>query len=337
MLFMLTSPIIRLMNKRTKKALFLRLVVLSVILFVAAGSMFAAFLADHILRVRSAEQFETTANVFLDTVVDRMENHTDLLYSGRSYVVNTPGATQESWDRFFRDKEAFSRHKGISTIAYLETFDESGKAGYLQRMRSQPHFGGDSFAIKPEGTRDRYVVVNFASSDNDINQSFGFDLYASQNRRDALDQSVATGRPRATEPYKLATGYPGMSLFLPVYKHDALIGFALVSFRTDDLMKNLQSEADPQLRYKITDITDSNSPKPLYGSPNWSEDMPLKRRDTVNIAGRTWEITSAGMNSYGNSRLYQLIPFLILAVGILVSVPLFIAFFVFAKADDTTS
>jgi len=313
LLFMLTSPIIRLMNKRTKKALFLRLVVLSVILFVAAGSMFAAFLADHILRVRSAEQFETTANVFLDTVVDRMENHTDLLYSGRSYVVNTPGATQESWDRFFRDKEAFSRHKGISTIAYLETFDESGKAGYLQRMRSQPHFGGDSFAIKPEGTRDRYVVVNFASSDNDINQSFGFDLYASQNRRDALDQSVATGRPRATEPYKL------------------------VSFRTDDLMKNLQSEADPQLRYKITDITDSNSPKPLYGSPNWSEDMPLKRRDTVNIAGRTWEITSAGMNSYGNSRLYQLIPFLILAVGILVSVPLFIAFFVFAKADDTTS
>lgn len=314
------------MNRNTKRSALLRLMSLCAIALIAMGSILGAVVADRALKARAAKDFEKSVSAINKDLSQHIDNYSNLLYMGRAFISNSNEVTQNEWDNYFREQQVFTRYEGISTVTFLRYFDESNKAAFLAKMRAQEYFGGASFAIRPEGVRPHYAVAELVSTENNVRGSFGLDTYTNPVPKQAMDKAAATGRIQATPPFVLGTGVQGFAAYLPVYKDNTMQGFGLISFRTDDLVKSLFKDFDTNLRYKIIDTTDQNKPEPMFSSPTWQEEMPLKRSDTLNFGGRTWEVTFATTNDYSNSFLYPLVPLMILALGILVSVPLLAAF-----------
>ncbi len=314
------------MNKIARSSLLLRLSALGALVFILACSAGAALFADRAVTQLSSKRFDQTVSALNTHVMERMEQYSNLLYGGRSYILNSKTIDQPAWDRFFRDQAAFQNYPGVSTISYLQYFDNAQKDAFLATMRAQPYFGGSAFSIRPEGTRDQYAVIRLVASNNaDVKRTFGFDVFSSAPQRRAMELTAQTGRPQATEPYALASGFGGFAVFLPVYKNGRLDGFGLLSFRTADFIKALFGEDYPSfdgLRYKITDTTDPDQPRLLYASPGAAGAKQIQRADTVSVLGRTWQLTFMADQNYNVSWLAQMVPSLVLTLGVLVSLPL---------------
>lgn len=322
------------MNKNTRKSALLRIVTFCAIALIAFGGIAFAIIADQALKKRANITFEKTAAETASRLSERMENYSDLLYSGRAFLTNSNEVTQTEWDSYFKEQQVFKRYDGVSSVVFLRWLSEANRPAFLAKMRSQPFFGGASYNLRPVGVREHYAPAELSSSENNVQSSFGIDPYAEAAQKAAMDQAVTTGRPEASEPFVFGTGVPGFTMYLPVYKQGVLQGFVMTSFRTDDFIKALFGDETRDLRYKLTDITNKTEPKALYKSGNWQDKMPLERSDAMNVGGRTWQITLATTNAEGNGFLYPLVPLLVLAVGALVTIPLFGAFFIFSKRED---
>lgn len=307
------------MNKSTRHILFLRLALWGSLVIIGASTLGTAIHAERKVQQMSVNRFDKAVDMQQTHILERMERYADLLYSGRAFLVADANVSQKAWETFMREQDAFERYTGISSITYLKLFGNDEKQAFLQQMRAQPFFGGESFAIRPEGTREKYAVVQFVSSDNDVSSSFGFDVYSGAERRQAMDLAVETALPQATPPYELATGFQGFAVFLPVYRAGNLDGFSLLSFRVDDFVSTLLNGDEPGLNYKITDISDENEPQVLHRSDNWQDEADgLKRSDALDVLGRQWEITFAASNRSNISWQMRILPGAVLAVGTLV-------------------
>ena len=314
------------MSRLAKIIALLRLTTLSVILFIMGGAIGAALYVDGNVQQLSAERFNQTANRLDTHILERMGNYADLLYSSRSYVVSTTQVTQEQWNAFFRNQSAFDRHPGISTVSYLRFFDTAQKPAFLRSMQAQPYFGGKKFAIRPAGTRDHYAVIQYVSTNNNVKGTFGIDSYAGKSQKQAMDLAVKTGMPQATEPFVLGSGLKGFAIFLPAYTNDAVDGFSMISFRTEDFVKALFKHPEPDIRYRITDISNPNAPQMLHHSTNWQDGLDLERKDTIDVMGRQWEVTFAANSRYNVSMHARILPLLVVLLGILLIAPVLIAF-----------
>lgn len=320
------------MRKSVRFAIFLRLTTLSIVVFILIWSIFASMFMDRTIRGLSSERLNLKADDLSHHINMRMENHSYALYGSRAFILNAGNVTQEQWDGFFRDQQTLERFPSISTISYLRFFDHSEREEVLRQMRAQPQFG-PGLSIHPEGKRDKYALAQLTVSNNDVRGGFGTDVYAGKNQKQAMDRAAQTGKPTATPPYMLATGFEGFAVFLPVYSGSAVDGFTLLSFRSDDFIKALFEEETPDIRYRITDVTDPASKKVLHQTANWRNKDQLERTDNLDILGRQWQITYAADTDYAVSRITYIIPPLVIAVGILISTPLLIAFRVSGRPE----
>ncbi|HTE22809.1 MAG TPA: CHASE domain-containing protein [Candidatus Limnocylindria bacterium] len=314
------------MSRLARIIALLRLTTLSVILFIMSSAIGAALYVNGNVQQLSGERFNQTVDRLDTHILERMGNYADLLYSSRSYAVSTTQVTQEQWNAFFRNQSTFDRHPGISTVSYLRFFNNAQKSDFLRQMQAQPYFGGKKFAIRPAGTRDRYAVIQYVSTNNDVKGTFGIDSYAGRPQRQAMDTAVGTGLPQATELFTLGSGKKGFAIFLPAYKNDAVDGFSMISFRTEDFIKALFTYPEPHMRYKIADVSDRSAPQVLHHSANWQDGLDLERKDTIDIMGRQWEVTFAADSSYNVSMHARILPVLIVLVGVLLIAPVLIAF-----------
>lgn len=266
-------------------------------------------------------------------VTERMENYTDLLYSGRAFLTNSVEVTQDEWDMFYREQSAFSRYKGVSSISFIERFKASEKPAFEQKMRAKREFGGAAYAIKPAGNRTEYAAASLASSVNDISGGVGTDMLSTADRKAALDAATKLGTPQATQPMTLATGSQGFSVALRTKLADGTQGYVLEAFRTNELMESLISHEEESVAFKIVDVTDKQ-PIILLQSRDWNEGADLKQSVKMQMAGRMWEITYASDPNYDYELAHAVVPMAIIFNGITFSALLLLAFHVFLRTHE---
>jgi CHASE1-domain containing sensor protein len=327
------------MNRRSKTGKskkLLTIVGVCIILLLGAGTCAATLAAKTMVTKKSHEHFALDSKELTNTFIDNINHYTDILYSAHSFINSSQEVTQEEWNTFFKGQKIFERHPGLSTISYVEIVADKDKAAFLQKLRSQPEFG-KNVAIHPVGPRPSYAVASLYSTENNIQDSLGFDLYSSDTRKAAFDQALAENAPTATSPLLLSSGVKGFLIVQPVWNGaDQASGYAVASFRTSEFIQSLYDDKTfEDIGVQIMEINKTHQPTELFTSANWRNNAALfSRTDNVTVAGRTWRFSFQAVPTYDNEIVGKFMPRLVLFAGGVFMLLVASAFFILFKSVD---
>lgn len=309
-------------NKTHYKITPLSYLIVIVTIVMLGVTFFSSTLLRSMFTAQSNAKFSAEGDRLTATTLASMNRYTDLLYQGRSFINGSQNVTQQEWQTFFGEQQALNRFAGISAISYVEKFDESQKDQFVRRMQSESFFGGKNFAISPAvSDNGKYAVGSLAMSNSDLSKSFGFNLISTPDRRAIYEQADNSEGPIASSSTTLKTGYKGFYVILPVRNIsdniNKVLGYVLVSFHTEDVMAQLFKDNPSITSYKVADITNQSNPTELYLSKYWDAGLPFQHTNKFNFGGRTWAITYTAKDSYENKLAVEMLPNLIILIGLL--------------------
>lgn len=181
---------------------------------------------------------------------------------------------------------------GIASVRLIERVESSDLRAYERRRGLTVTNRGDATGGRPDA---HYISAAEAVRGKQPTYH-GLDISGDAIRMRAIRAAIDTGRPAATEPIQLLSGGTGAILYAPVYRSDAAvanvaqrrkaaIGVVSSSMRATLLGRAIQSLKTDSAGFQITD----NGSVVAGGGDSDATGL----RDTINIAGREWTITSA--------------------------------------------
>jgi signal transduction histidine kinase len=294
----------------------------------------------HNVEEREHERFEEIT-VSTERAVDRrMQTYIDAMLDGRGLFAASESVTREEWEDYVAGSELERRYPGIQAIAYAERVPLEGREAHERRVRAQ---GFPSYALRPAGERYEYFpLVYVAPSKPDNRSLFGYDFYSGRVNRDAMEQARDTGLPHASGKVELeGTGMTGFLVYTPIYREgapqattderrEALQGFIVSVFRTDDLLEGIfgAPKADTQVDLEVFDGAEFTRDGLLHDDdgvlhatdPSYS--AHFSKVDTMEVAGRTWSLYFSTLPSFEPGWRSNL-PLFVLLSGLAISLMLF--------------
>lgn len=262
------------------------------------------------------DKFETQAHDALHFATIKLDNYSNLLYTGRAFVLGSQAITAQEWKTFYNHQSVFSRYPGVNSVAYVSNVSTQDLAAFEAKMATNDYFGS-SYQLKDVSERSSHGLISVVVNESELAEVIGLDLTARPERYEVYKAAEEKEAIVASPPTRLATGYDGFFTVMPVRKGEKLDGYVLTSFRFDDLMKELFE--DDSLEYKVTDVT-SDTPITLYssltdrGAVNTFEDI-------VDVGGRRWKVE---LSKKADDRpLGYLLPVAILTTGIVMAMTLY--------------
>jgi signal transduction histidine kinase len=180
------------------------------------------------------------------------------------------------------------RYPYIQKIAFRRAVSAVERPAFEARMRAQyPDFvikESVNGKIVPVSTKKSYWVVEYVEPIKENEALFGLDTSSISSQTDAMERSLETGKPSATEPFRLIQqneGKRGVVLLLPVYRNNAgsadigsrpgvLIGDTAVALRASDLIAKI---------LEPTEMTNGSSIDiNVYGNSSLRDDDLVFRR-----------------------------------------------------------
>ncbi len=294
----------------------------------------------HNVEERERERFEEIT-VSTERAVDRrMQTYIDAMLDGRGLFAASESVTREEWEDYVAGSELERRYPGIQAIAYAERVPLKGREAHERRVRAQ---GFPSYALRPAGERYEYFpLVYVAPSKPDNRSLFGYDFYSGRVNRDAMEQARDTGLPHASGKVELeGTGMTGFLVYTPIYREgapqattderrEALQGFIVSVFRTDDLLEGIfgAPKADTQVDLEVFDGAEFTRDGLLHDDdgvlhatdPSYS--AHFSKVDTMEVAGRIWSLYFSTLPSFEPGWQSNL-PLFVLLSGLAISLMLF--------------
>ena len=294
----------------------------------------------HNVEERERERFEEIT-VSTERAVDRrMQTYIDAMLDGRGLFAASESVTREEWEDYVAGSELERRYPGIQAIAYAERVPLEGREAHERRVRAQ---GFPSYALRPAGERYEYFpLVYVAPSKPDNRSLFGYDFYSGRVNRDAMEQARDTGLPHASGKVELeGTGMTGFLVYTPIYRkgapqattderREALQGFIVSVFRTDDLLEGIfgAPKADTQVDLEVFDGAEFTRDGLLHDDdgvlhatdPSYS--AHFSKVDTMEVAGRIWSLYFSTLPSFEPGWRSNL-PLFVLLSGLAISLMLF--------------
>lgn len=177
---------------------------------------------------------------------------------------------------------------------------------------------------------DKFIVLTLEPYD--INASaIGLDLASEPRRADAIERAVRRAGAQLSAPVKLVQGPTGVQTgflsLLPVFDGPApatemerlkqVRGATLMPIIVGERMALFKWPRD-QVDIDLVDITDPAAPIPFYSSGRTTVDHGLVRTDTIQLLGRTWQMTLRAKSGFEES--LQFTPWPVIAgLGIVLS------------------
>jgi signal transduction histidine kinase len=294
----------------------------------------------HNVEEREHERFEEIT-VSTERAVDRrMQTYIDAMLDGRGLFAASESVTREEWEDYVAGSDLERRYPGIQAIAYAERVPLEDREAHERRVRAQ---GFPSYALRPAGERYEYFpLVYVAPSKPDNRSLFGYDFYSGRVNRDAMEQARDTGLPRASGKVELeGTGMTGFLVYTPIYRkgapqatmderREALQGFIVSVFRTDDLLEGIFGApmADTQVDLEVFDGAEFTRDGLLHdddgvlhaADPSYS--AHFSEIDTMEVAGRIWSLYFSTLPSFEPGWRSNL-PLFVLLSGLAISLMLF--------------
>jgi diguanylate cyclase (GGDEF)-like protein/PAS domain S-box-containing protein len=252
---------------------------------------------------------------------------------------------------------------GFLSLQFVRPVSSAARAQFLVEVRGdstlQPE-GYPNFAIKPDGDRPEYMVIDFVEPLQANEVAFGLDVLSIPDHRAAAERARDSGQPSATGPHPSGGAEPhnrSFTLYLPVYRLGALhhtaahrrqafLGLVGAEFGTAEFMQSLLSrDTFRHIRVVVRDLgpfghavgtaqdqTQNLVFDSLYSGASGVQTAdlhdarqnghPYNETMNVGMGGRNWGVTFQLAASPGAGTRTAL-PLVLLAGGMLASLLLF--------------
>ena len=273
--------------------------------------------------------FDTVLRQTATRIEERLAGYEQMLLGARGLFEASDGVSRGGFARYVAALTSGGDFAGMRTIAYAPLLSGAGVPAFEAAQRTA---GSAGFMVKPPGARAVVAPVAYAAPAADgLVGALGDDLWVDPVRREAMLQARDSGHVAITP--KLHQGpLPGSSpdggvlMVMPVFAngqpHDTLAarrahgrGWALASFRVEDLMASLYGENAPGLDVRLFDGVGINEAHRLYpvagagqagpaASAGAAGEPRFEAQEYIAVAGRTWTLSvrsgPAFEQRYGN-------------------------------------
>lgn len=280
---------------------------------------------------RLATDFQRTADLAIDRVVTRVQQHVVVLRAARGLLSATRGGvSRDEFLRFLSSVDIVNELSGVQGIGFARMIASTDTSLAEQEIRK--HYGVD-IAVHPEQSEPWRTPIVLLEPQNDRNRAaLGYDMYSEPIRRLAMDRAIASGEAQMTGPVELvqeitAEKQAGFLIYLPFQagaQLDALqsrpvAGFVYAPFRMGDLIRAALS-AGPPLPVKLR-IADAEANETLLFDDLEAGSGSLQHSRSIELLGRQllFDVRpeNAGIGQIGllNSALLGLVSFLFAAAA----------------------
>ena len=279
-------------------------------------------------------RFDLSAAEFVLAIKGRMLDYEQVLRGTAGLFAASVNVERAEWDAYVTMVKTEAAYPGIRGIGYAPLLRPAQREALEQQARRE---GLAGYAIFPPGEREAYAPVLYLTPLDDANRrALGYDLYAHQVERRALERARDTGTAAITQALTLAqdagaSAATGFLMLLPVYRNGvpieniaerraALAGAVAAPFRFGDLIAGSIGAA-PGFELRLLDDTDENAPAELYrsGAPGERRARAhFTRSERFHVAQRVWRLEVASLPAL-EADIASNRPTLVLASGIAIT------------------
>lgn len=320
--------LVALLKDRNRPRL-LTLIAIAVLLLLGLLTLGLANTAGLASRQKTVERYQWDTEQISDRIQDTLNDYSNLLYSGRSFVLNSNAVAPPEWTGYYRNQDVFNRYKGLSSVGYISIITPAEKAKFEAQMRA---WYGAGYALTPTGSRDVYAAASLFVAANSMAPS-GFDVYSTPDRRAVYQLAQSSGLPAASGQFQLSSGETGMFAALPVTNNGVTEGFVMVSLHSSDFFEaTINPSKLSDFAVKVTDVTQASNPEELYASGNWNDSTKtLRKADTIKFGGRSWTVEYQAPAHYNQANISTAIPYMIMVLGFLLIAVIALFFYIFTR------
>ncbi|HEY0666795.1 MAG TPA: CHASE domain-containing protein [Sphingobacteriaceae bacterium] len=281
--------------------------------------------------LRTSRVFDQRSSRVAEIIANRMIDYAQIL-KGCQGLFNASGdVSAREWNTYVQSLNVLKNYPGIQGLAVSKYLPLKDSSLFLKELREiHPGLTITSSFDYPVIT----PVLFIEPLDKRNERALGFDLYSEVHRRAAIKRAIASKQPSITRKIVLRQEtqtdvQPGFLMFLPIFSdaaHTQVNGFVANVFRSHDLMSTLLAhfkELDIQI-YDGTQLTKENLiyDKLRPGSSDKRE-TSFRSDTTLMVAGLPWRLVVQANEHFGSSVERQQ-PYLILAIGVVLSILLFL-------------
>lgn len=266
----------------------------------------AMTLAIHSLSERRLyAEFERVADLAVDRVVTRLQQHVVVLRAARGLLsASRGGLARDEFVRFLSSVDIVNELSGVQGIGFARMLATEDAGLAVQEIRE--HYG-IKVSVRPE-TRESWrtpiVLLEPANARNTA--ALGFDMYADPIRRSAMDHAIASGEAQMSGPVELvqeitSDKQTGFLVYLPFPAADRseslrkapLAGFVYAPFRGGDLIRAAMA-VGPPLPVAMRIVDTGAADMPLFDDLSAVHSNEMQASRTVQILGRQWRFELVG-------------------------------------------
>ncbi|MBI4987241.1 MAG: PAS-domain containing protein [Rhodocyclales bacterium] len=292
---------------------------MAALLVLAAGmlvSVLAAWSLSRHLASEAETHFETSAHNTFAQLEKQLDDFRNLILGLQGLYIASEKVNREEFHRYSENLHLNQRLPGLQALSFQRYVRHKDKAAFIDSVRHDRSLdpnGYPAFAIRPEGDRSDYVVIDFIEPMAANLSAFGFDAGTQPGNADAIRLSRDSGQFQVSEPFRIVqspTGAPRIVMRAPIYRHGlaagtvekrraALEGFVVLTLDSHAAFGSFFSRLDPEgISFTIEDIglalPDAGSRRhlPVFHGSTASDDRPLFTKTKVfEFGGRNWEVS----------------------------------------------
>ena len=293
-------------NVKMKKLKNFSLLIIIVCLLLLTSSLGAWYVTKSLAEKETARLFNDEVNIVESWITNRFEFYKTIVFGLQAYWAGGEVVTKEEWQVYASTLKIKERFPGITSISFVKRVDDN----YIV-----------TFVYPPE--REAAIGVN---------------LITQPGRLEVINKAIETASPAITDKvFLLADQKPGFVMYTPLYKTGFLEGLVAISFRSEQVFKDLFDAHDtfPHLDFELYKGKVLEEDHILYDH-DYSHYIPkgeprkrLETKRTIIFDGETSTLLAASKPSFGLRTLEKQLPNIVLILGLAFS----FLFFIFAISE----
>ena len=241
-----------------------------------------------------------------------MEGYSRLILSSAASFSIKPDVTHEEWQQFYTYAQKENNFPKIVGLGYASAVPVEQASEFEQSQRDA---GREAFTVQTDQQKGMMSVITYLAPESEENiRAIGFDMFAEQSRRLAMETARDRGDVVMTAPVQLvqdeheATA-KGVLIYYPVYtggmtpdtveeRRATLRGYVYAVLRPADIVSEFLSAHQSEFENSsivLTDVTDPASPDGLYLSAEKSSGVTAS--DLLEVDTRAWQFEVSGRDT----------------------------------------
>lgn len=244
-------------------------------------------------------------------IEQRMLAYEYVLRGTQSLFAASQNVRRDDFRSYIANLHLEDNYPGIQGVGFSLIVPPAQKVRHTAAIRKETaQKGYPLYTIHPEDQRDFYTSIIYLEPFSGRNlRAFGYDMYAEQVRRIAMEQARDMGEASISGKVQLVQEteqdvQAGFLMYLPVYRNGIppgtiderrtnIVGWAYAPFRMNDLMHGIEGDRADEIDADIYDGDVMSDETLMYDSDNRHGKQILARFSSIkplDIAGHRWTL-----------------------------------------------